>query len=463
MVLLIGIGGFWALAASRERPQPKDIEAPTLLVETLPVSEMAESVTIESDGVVVPFRTVKLSAEVGGRVVEKNEQFRAGKTVSAGDLLLRIDPATYQLEIDRLKSERDQTTASLDELAVQVANAEASIRVAEEELALNRDELARLESAERRGAITQQQRDTARRTELGSRTNLVALQNEKRLLEAQRARLEEAVKLVDTQLAQARLDLERTEIRAPIDGVIVTAEIEKDSYLSPGDPILTIEDTSAVEVSTNLEMRMIAWLRANRAGESASSLGAYDVPRVPVTVTYEVLGNVYSWQGTLTRYDGTGVDERTRTVPCRVLIENPQAVSLQTGSPDLPVAGPTALMRGMFVKVMLHSKPAIPLLSVPEEAVRPGNVVWAVRDDKLARFDLPAARVMHGAVVVAPQVTTLALGDRVVVSPLPAAVEGMSVRTRTTEPAAPIAETADPPPQPQTASEAAASGGGARR
>src|SRR5690606_24014442 len=110
----------------------------------------------------------------------------------------------------------------------------------------------------------------------------------------------------------------------------------------------------------------------------------------------------------------------------------------------------------MFVKVMLHSKPAIPLLSVPEEAVRPGNVVWAVRDDKLARFDLPAARVMHGAVVVAPQVTTLALGDRVVVSPLPAAVEGMSVRTRTTEPAAPIAETADPPPQPQTASEAAA-------
>lgn len=431
-VLLAGIGGFWALAASREKPQPKQIEAATLLVETVPVSEMSGGVNLDTDGVVVPFRTITLSSEAEGRVVEKSDNCRAGRTVAAGELLLKIDPANYELEVARLERERDQTSAALGELDVQIANADASMTIAEEEVALNREELERLVAAERRGAVTPQQRDVARRTELASRSGLLELQNQKRLLEAQRTRLEEGVKLVEAQLAQARLDLERTEIHAPIDGVVVTADIEKNSYLKRGDAVVTIDDTTAVEVSMKLEMRAIAWLRANQAGGAAETLGPYEVPRVPVTLTYSVLGNVYSWQGTLTRFDGVGVDERTRTVPCRVLVEDPQAVSLRAGSPDLPVAAPTALMRGMYVKVLLHSQPAAPLLSIPEAAIRPGNMVWAVRDGKLSQFHLPAARLMHGSMVVAPQVTELHVGDRVVVSPLPSAKVGMAVRVRET-------------------------------
>ncbi len=161
-----------------------------------------------------------------------------------------------------------------------------------------------------------------------------------------------------------------------------------------------------------------------------SPLGAYDIPQVPVTVIYDVMGNSYAWRGVLSRIDGVGLDNRTRTVPCRVLVTEPQAVSLTEGSPDLPVAAPPALMRGMYVKVQLHSTPTVPLLSVPEIAVRPGNAVWAVREGKLQHFTLPAARVTRGSVLVAPQVTALKVGDAVVVSPLPAAKEGMAVRVQ---------------------------------
>lgn len=429
-VLVAGIGGFVVLANSREQPAPREITVPPPLVETVPVSETQGGLDLDADGVVVPFRSITLSAEVDGRVVEKSDDFRAGRTVKAGQLLLRIDPANYELQVARLERERDQALASLEELEVQIENTESSIALAKEDVALAQSEYQRVQGLERRGVSTQQALDAARSAELASRTALVKLENEKRLFTAQRNRLEQAVKLAEAQLAQAKLDLGRTELRAPADGVIVSVDAEEDSYLRKGDVVAEFEDTSAAEVRTNLEMRAIAWMRANMPADARQQMGPYELPRVPVTVTYEVWGNAYSWSGVLDRYDGSGVDERTRTIPCRVLISDPRSVSLRSGSPDLPVAAPSALMRGMYVKIQLHTMPNEPLLSVPDTAVRPGNMVWAVRDGKLQSFNLPAARVTRGAVLVAPQVTELRPSDKVVVSPLPAAREGMAVRVR---------------------------------
>ena len=429
-VLIGGAVGFVVLANSKELPQPREVEAPVPLVETASVTQAKGGLDLATDGMVVPFRSVRLSAEVEGRVVEKSDDCRAGRTTRSGDLLLKIDPTSYELQVARLQREHDQALASLDELAVQVANADASIELAKEEVALRQADYKRVAGLERQGVSTQQAIDAARREELTSRTALVKLENERRLLVAQRARLEQAVKLTEVQIEEAKRDLAHTEIRAPYDGVIVSADVEKDSYLKKGDPMVELEDTSAVEVRTHLEMRAVAWLRANRPVGVEDPIGAYDIPQVPVTVIYDVLGNSYAWRGVLSRIDGVGLDERTRTVPCRVLVTDPQAVSLKEGSPDLPVAAPPALMRGMYVKVQLHTTPTEPLLSVPENAVRPGNMVWAVRDSKLMNFKLPAARVMRGSVLVAPQVTELKAGDEVVVSPLPAAKEGLLVKAQ---------------------------------
>lgn len=455
-ILAVGIGGFVVLANSREQPVPRDVETPPPLVETVPVSEAAGGIDLDADGVVVPFRSIVLSAEVDGRVVEKSDDLRAGRTVKKGQVLLKIDPANYELQVARLEREKEQASASLEELEVQIRNTESSIALAKESVSINQAEYQRVQGLERRGVSTQQALDTARSAELASRTTLVGLENERRLFSAQRNRLEHAVKLAESQLDQAKLDLARTELRAPADGVIVEMLAEQDSYLRKGDKIAEFEDTSAVEVRTNLEMRALAWMRANMPIEAQQHLGPYELPKVPVTVTYEVWGNTYSWSGVLNRFDGSGVDERTRTVPCRVLIRDPRSVSLKSGSPDLPVAAPPALMRGMYVRIQLHTKPNEPLLSVPDQAVRPGNMVWAVRDGKLKSFELPAARVTRGAVLVPPQVTDLRVDDQIVVSPLPAAQEGMAVRVQG-------ADGVDETSRPLTAERRAADEGDARR
>ena len=84
---------------------------------------------------------------------------------------------------------------------------------------------------------------------------------------------------------------------------------------------------------------------------------------------------MHQWNGRLLGYDGIGMDATTRTVPIRVLVDDPKSF---TGSQtnEIGVSGTTALVRGMYVRVKLMIKPQTPLVVIPAEALKPGNRVW---------------------------------------------------------------------------------------
>ena len=157
------------------------------------------------------------------------------------------------------------------------------------------------------------------------------------------------------------------------------------------------------------------------------------MPAVPVTVIYELGGQRFAWNGKLARYESAGLDERTRTVGCRVLVQNPTEVSRRSSSQNSSlVLAPQALLRGMFVSLELHVDPRIPLLRIPESAVRPGDVLWLVRDGKLVRQMVKVARVVNGFALI-PATTSgsgLHAGDLVVTSPLATELSGQPVRLK---------------------------------
>ena len=74
------------------------------------------------------------------------------------------------------------------------------------------------------------------------------------MLQAKKPRLTSAIKLIDVRLEQAELDLKRTKVTAPIDGMVVVESVEENAYVQKGTPLVTIEDTSAVEVRCHLRM-----------------------------------------------------------------------------------------------------------------------------------------------------------------------------------------------------------------
>ena len=429
LVILAGVGGFVAMGDRTPAEPPDEVKDVLPLVEVVTTQRHDGGLTINVDGVAVPYRELLLTSKVAGSISFKAEECNAGQFIKKGSLMMEIDPRDYSLEVERLKRELLEAEASLAEVDAELANTEALLKLAGEELELRERELDRVLRLLGRNVGTDSERDAAKRNELQARNSQLILQNEARLLAARRKKLEHSKELVQIQLQKANLDLERTRIVAPADGIIVMDHVEEGTYVQPGTTLITLEDTSAVEVRCNLRMEELDWLWRQKDPLHVDARidpvrADYQFPETDAEVIYELGGRRFKWQGKLSRYDGVGLDERTRTVPCRVVVENPRAVGLE-GSSGLAsqsptLYGPPALLRGMFVSIEIDAYPHATLLRLPERAIRPGNQVWLVRDGKLDRVAVHVARVTSEGVLIDAARSDLVAGDQVVTTPITA-------------------------------------------
>lgn len=359
------------------------------------LAELSETLDIPVSGTVVPFREITLAAEAAGKIIEKDSQVRSGNFVKKDQVLLRIDPRDYELAIARLTQRRDQELASLVELKQDAENTQRLVEVAEQEYELAQQEVKRFQSLGNSFASAAEL-DQAKRVLLTSMNQKVTLQNQLRTFEARSARLELAARLAETELEQAELDLQRTVVRAPVDGRIVSEAVEKDSYVQRGTQLLVVEDTEKVEISVNLRMNQLYWILDQNDLSADQLLNAaeasrYELPPTPVKVQFNLAGREamgFEWDGVLSRYDGPGIDPQSRTVPVRVLVDNPTQYRVD----GVPVtnksrSGPSTLVRGMFVDVKVQARPATQLLLVPKLSIKPAtssNRIWKFTPDDTA-------------------------------------------------------------------------------
>lgn len=351
------------------------------------LAETGASLFLNVDGTVVPYREVQLASEVSGRIITKSPECEAGKFVKANTELIRIDPTDYQLELNKLETTRQQEYAAIDEIDQQVENTKLQITNALEDVRLQQNEFDRLQSLPANFA-SRGELDQAARALLQSRQSLLGFQNQIKLLGKSRERAKASKDLVSAQINAAQKNLDRCTIVAPIDGVIVSEDAELNTFISRGASVVTMEDTSKVEIATSLRMDQLYWVldqRArNPAGEIAlENISGYELPETDAVIEFELSGRsgtVWRWSGRLLGYDGIGLDPRTRTVPVKVVVDEPRVYADKEGK-KLVTAGPTALVRGMFVKVRLKIQPKTPLVVVPARCLRPGNRVWAFTPD----------------------------------------------------------------------------------
>lgn len=402
LILAAGAGAVVALGSVKPQAREADDQSPIGRLRRLPPAEVMQVLSMEQigkplelrvDGVVVPFREVQLAAEVSGRIIEKADIFRAGNYVTAGQVLCRIDPTDYQQEILRLTRVREQEYEALKEVDQEVANTKSVLNIAKQDVELAQREVARLQSLPR-GFVSETELDQAQKALLASTQSRVNLESQMSLLAARRSRLEASERLATTQLETARINLERCEVRAPINGMIVREDAELNSFIQRGNPIVTLEDVSKAEVAVNLRMDQLYWVldqvrpadaEASDAAPPAALGGraSYAIPPTPAIIEYEVAGlggRTYRWNGTLVRYNGIGLDSRSRTVPVTIEVDTPHQFA-EAQQPGAQPASTTALVRGMFVKVRLQIKPQTPLVAIPSLAIRPGNRVWHFKAD----------------------------------------------------------------------------------
>jgi multidrug efflux pump subunit AcrA (membrane-fusion protein) len=430
VILGAAIAGFMALG-SQKPPARRAAEAPAAVpVRTTPIQKMEGRIEIDADGVVVPLREVTLAAEVPGRLLRKCESCRAGQFVKAGSVLFEIDPRDYQLDVQRLEGEVRQAALNIEEIDEELAQNATSAELSQRQVDLARREVTRLDTLKANRIITETEHERAMRDELTATNALTMLQGQKRVLTKRRGRFTEAQALASTMLERAKLDLSRTRVVAPVDGVVVDDKVEQDSFVAKGTPLVTLEDTSAAEVKTSLRMDELSQVWGGRAA-NAEGLGAHDLPDAPARVVFTLGDSSYEWDGILSRQEGRGLDEKTRTLPCRVLVTKPANVKAidRYGATmaTLPPEAPRSLLRGMFVEVLVQVNVPQPLVSVPPEAVRPSGDMFVMRDGKLVIMHPRPFHSGGGVVAFKEADSGLLPTDRIVTSQLVNPREGMQL------------------------------------
>ena len=412
LTILLGGAGI-IVALGSVVPKSRDADDQTLAgrMQRLPAADVAQVLALSQidkplelrvDGVVVPFREVALAAEVSGRIVKKSPACEAGNFVKQGDLLLEIDAVDYEQDVERLSRMREQDYEAIKEVDQEVVNTQRLVTVALEDVALQEREVKRLDSMPE-GFASQGEVDKSKKSLLIAVQSKISFENQLNLLTARRGKLEASERLATTELRGAEINLERTKVYSPVDGVIVRENAELNSFIQRGSPIVTLDDISKAEVAVNLRMDQLHWVLdqnhdaavdpatpANAspqltADEAATSPG-YSLPRTAAVIEYKISGRndkTYRWDGMLVRYDGIGLDTRSRTVPVRIVVDRPRQF-VGEDKESLTSASPSPLVRGMFVSVRLLIRPKTSLVAIPSLAIQPGNRVWQfVQDDSV--------------------------------------------------------------------------------
>lgn len=202
----------------------------------------------------------QLAFKLPGRVMER--AVSEGQRVTRGQVVARLDDAEQTQELALRRAELMGAEAVLAELQAgsrpqEIASAEATLRSAEAERDRTRLDFARQQELLAKAAIANRDFEAAqaqlkvaeaRVGEVTERLKLVREGPRAETIQQARARREQAVAAVA--LAQTRLD--QTRLYSPLDGVVLSHNIETGEYVSPGTPVLTVADTANVWVRAYL-------------------------------------------------------------------------------------------------------------------------------------------------------------------------------------------------------------------
>ncbi|HSH68850.1 MAG TPA: efflux RND transporter periplasmic adaptor subunit [Deferrisomatales bacterium] len=376
-VLAVGLlagGGAMALHYLETAPEAKK-RAPSrraALVEVEPVRFSSHRVTVEAMGTVVPARVVELHPRVSGEVVWVSGQLAPGGLLRQGEPLLRLDTTDYELALQRLRTD--------------LARAEADLAVEQGNQAIARREFELL------GEV------------VGEADQSLLLR--KPQLDAARA----AIDGVQAEIARAEVELERTTLRVPFNALVRSRAVDVGARVTQSTVLATLVGTDTYWVEAAVPVRQLKWLDIPRsAAEQGPAVRVFDAA---------AWGEGRSRTGRVVRL-AAELQEAGRMARLLVAVEDPLGLHNAKGDP-------LRMLLGSFVRVAIDGQRLARVAALERPLLRPDDTVW-VRDGE-GNLDIRPVEVVfrHGERVMIA--SGLAEGEQLVVSDLPAPVQGMPLR-----------------------------------
>jgi membrane fusion protein (multidrug efflux system) len=322
-VVLLGVLGLAACTEAQTSPPTAHSGPPQVSVVTL--HPAPRPYVRELPGRIAPIRIAEVRARVAGIVVER--PFLQGADVQAGDVLYRIDPRPYEVELDAAKAA--------------LAKAEA--------------------------VLEQSEKQAKRMDELASSRAASQVQHETAIATWRQAQADVAARKAD--VARAELNLGYTNVRSSIPGRVGRALVTEGALVGQGEAthLTTVQQLDRVYADFTQSVEELQQLRRDFETGALEQV-APDAAKVRLVLGD---GTLYPHPGRLLFSDAS-VDPSTGQVTLRGEFPNPKG----------------ELLPGMYVRVQIEQGIDGDSLAVPLQAVQRGDDgdsrLFLVRDDNRA-------------------------------------------------------------------------------
>lgn len=274
--------------------------------------------SVSTDNAYVGAETASVTSMVTGQVAQV--LVSDTRQVKKGDVLVQIDPrdaeiALAQAKAELMKAQRQyrQTQANSSALNSQVFvsddgihSAEAQVAKAKAELDKAKDEFSRRRQLSASGAISKEELSSAQsalnNAQAGydlAQAGLAQAKSSQKAAQSTLAANEALIRgsnensapdvlIAQARLKQALLDLERTEIKAPFDGVVTRRNIQAGQRVAPGAVLMVVVPVSQLYVDANFKESQLEKVR----------------PGQKAVLTSDLYGEAVEYHGTVAGFSG---------------------------------------------------------------------------------------------------------------------------------------------------------------
>lgn len=402
VLLAAGAVGASYLIRTKPRVEPSPPTERVWTVDAVAVRLTDEQPDIQLFGKIFAARQIQVRTLVTGQVVKIHPNLVEGGLVRRGEVILAIDEFEY-------RSALKESEARLAEVRARIVEREAR-RLAETQ-ALKRDreilavlarDLKRARQLRKRGNISVQALDK-KRLELSRQQRAIVLRQNG--IDAEAARLEQekaTIERLDVAVQRARYNLERTNVRAPFDGVFQNVTAQAGQRLSVNDRVGSLIDTGRLEARFHISDAQYGRL----TGTSQGVIGR------KARVIWRVGQRELVLNAVVARV-GAQIDTASGGVELFARIENREAAA--------------SLRPGAFVEVLIPDRVYARVAKVPETVLHPGNVVYGVDDGRLVQRRAAIVGRVGNDVLLRGE---LSEGERLVTTQSVAIAPGLRVELR---------------------------------
>lgn len=377
IVLLALTIGFWMMKTKPEAQQRLHTKN-TIFVETQKVVFAPQKITIEAMGTVSAARKISISTQVGGEITSTSPNFQPGGLFKTGEKILAIDSADYQLVLRQRQADVENAQSAL---AMESGNQ----LVSQKELELLGEDVSDQERA-------------------------------LMLRQPQLNQLKSSLQSAKAKYAQAQLDLARTKVKAPFDGIIASLSTNIGARVTTGTAVAEFIGTEEFWVEVSVPVSDLQWISIPH---NAKAIGS----RVHI-YNDASWGKGASREGTVVRL-APSLETNGRMAQLIVKVTDPLAVT------PANVNNPRLLVNS-YVRAEIEAHISDSAVAIPREYIRNGNQLWIL--DPTSKLEIRSIETLfknRNTVLIDQGLKT---DETYITSTIAAPVEGMVLQMKSASP-----------------------------